>query len=106
VVGVALVGCAGENVERAHPRCGQDKTALAVKDLVERVGGLRTDDWVVKLAQGTELGVVVLVEGDIDRATPELVDTYGVALVEPWQDGMTPAEGLARVREIVQTHCG
>jgi hypothetical protein len=40
-------------VARADPACGQDKTSLAVKDIVERVGGLRTGDWVVRLAQST-----------------------------------------------------
>jgi hypothetical protein len=50
---VLLLGCSGAPATVTAPdlQCGQDRTTDAAKDVVEKVGGLRTDDVVVRLAR-------------------------------------------------------
>lgn len=59
-------GCSSgpTSVSSSDLACGQDRGSEAAKDVVERVGGLRTDDFVVRMARSTEAGVVALVDGD------------------------------------------
>jgi hypothetical protein len=88
--------------------CTQDRTSSSAKDVVERVGGLRTDDFSVRLAQSTEAGVVALVDRDVDGAYDLLHDRYGVAIVARITDdgGKRGAADFAQVRELTRDACG
>lgn len=91
-----------------NPACGQDVSTNAFKDTVERVGGLRTDDYTVTFARGTQAGVVVLVEGDAERAFEDLGAYPGVAVVAKVSDVEDPGtiSGFAQVQQIVDDACG
>jgi len=106
VPALVLAGCGGEEPVARAVECGQDPSSLVMKDTIERVGGLRTDHWVVKLARSTELGVVAFVAGKIEEAASVLLEDYGVALVEPWLHGMDTSTAFARVRQVVDERCG
>ncbi len=88
--------------------CTQDRTSSAAKDVVERVGGLRTDDFVVRLAQSTDAGVVALVDRDVDGAYDLLHDRYGVAIVARTTEGggQHGSADFAQVRELARDACG
>ncbi len=101
-----LLGCSRAPTTATAPdlQCGQDRTTDAAKDVVEKVGGLRTDDVVVHLARSTPAGIVALVDGDVERAYRLLHDRYGVAVVaEAEGDGV--AGGLAQIERLVRSSC-
>lgn len=86
--------------------CGQDRASEVAKDVVERVGGLRTSDFVVRLARSTEAGVVALVDGDVADAYPVLHDDYGVAIVaQVADDGGGAPDGFAQVDRLSREAC-
>ncbi|AWB91866.1 hypothetical protein [Aeromicrobium chenweiae] len=90
-----------------HLVCDHDFSSDDDKDTVERIGGLVTDDFVVKLTESTRLGVVALVEGDTRKAFDELHEAYGVAVVARLEeDGARTVSGLGQVRELVAAACG
>lgn len=101
-----LLGCSDAPGAVTAPdlRCGQDQTTDAAKDVVEKVGGLRTDDVVVRLARSTPAGTVALVDGDVERAYRLLHDRYGVAVVAQADDDSV-AGGLAQIERLVRTSC-
>jgi hypothetical protein len=105
-----LSACASGPAVRVDPdlACAQDRTSAAAKDVVERVGGLRTDDFVVRLAQSTDAGVVALVDRDVDGAYALLHGRYGVSIVaRATGDGDTRgAADFAQVRELSRDACG
>jgi hypothetical protein len=87
-------------------RCDQDDASDDAKDTVERVGGLRTEDFVVRFAESTRLGVVALVDGDIGTAYERLHGTYGVAVVGRSEDkDADHVTGFQQVRELVDAFC-
>jgi hypothetical protein len=87
--------------------CDRDRSSIGAKDTVERVGGLTTDDYTVRFAQSTRLGVVALVDGDTDKAYADLTGTYGVALVaEIDDDSNARVTGFQQVRDLVASACG
>ncbi|MRJ77937.1 hypothetical protein GEV29_15450 [Aeromicrobium sp. SMF47] len=109
---LALSGCSSDADQDARVFqderlvCDHDFSADEDKDTVERIGGLVTDDFVVKLTESTRLGVVALVEGDARKAFEELNGTYGVAVVAPLEDdGARTVSGLTQVRELVDDAC-
>ena len=71
---------------------------------MEKVGGLRTDDVVVRLARSTPAGIVALVDGDVERAYRLLHDRYGVAIVAR-AEGDGVADGLAQIERLVRSSC-
>lgn len=86
--------------------CDEDISTDLAKDTVERVGGLQTEEFTVKFAEGTRLGVVALVEGDVRRAFERLHGTYGVALVALSDDhDKDHVTGFAQVRNLVDRTC-
>lgn len=86
--------------------CDLDKTSLDAKSTIERVGGLVTDDYVVRFAQSTRLGVVALVDGDTQKAFDELTETYGVAVVAQIEDdGTSKVTGFQQVKDVVASSC-
>ncbi|GAA0191259.1 hypothetical protein GCM10008944_04330 [Cytobacillus oceanisediminis] len=86
--------------------CDQDRSSAQAKDVVERVGGLRTDDFLVRLARSTEVGVVALVDGDVQDAYTVLHGDYGVSVVaQVADDGQGTADGLAQVDRITRAAC-
>ncbi len=101
-----LLGCSGAPTTVTAPdlRCGQDQTSDEAKDVVEKVGGLRTDDVVVRLARSTPAGIVALVDGDVEQAYRLLHDRYGVAVVAHAEDDGVAA-GLAQVERLVRDTC-
>ncbi len=101
-----LLGCSGAPTTVTAPdlRCGQDQTSDEAKDVVEKVGGLRTDDVVVRLARSTPAGIVALVDGDVEQAYRLLHDRYGVAVVAHAEDDGVAA-GLAQVERLVGDTC-
>ncbi|WP_286689428.1 MULTISPECIES: hypothetical protein [unclassified Aeromicrobium] len=103
---VLLLGCSGAPATVTAPdlQCGQDRTTDAAKDVVEKVGGLRTDDVVVRLARSTPAGIVALVDGDVERAYRLLHDRYGVAVVAQ-AEGDGVADGLAQIERLVRSSC-
>lgn len=76
------------------------------EDTVERVGGLRADDFVVRFAESTRVGVAALVDGDVRVAYERLQGTYGVTAVarsdDEDEDHLT---GFQQVRELVDSIC-
>lgn len=111
VLALALAaGCSSGPASIADPDlvCGQDSASAAAKDVVERVGGLRTDGFVVRLARSTDAGVVALVDRDVEDAYDLLHDRYGVAIVARItdDDGTGAADGFAQVRSLAQEACG
>ncbi len=101
-----LLGCSGAPTTVTAPdlRCGQDQTSDEAKDVVEKVGGLRTDDVVVRLASSTSAGIVALVDGDVEQAYRLLHDRYGVTVVAHAEDAGVAA-GLAQVERLVRDTC-
>jgi hypothetical protein len=86
--------------------CNHDQTSSKAKDTIERVGGLVTDDYVVRFSESTRLGVVALVDGDTKKAFDDLADTYGVVLVAQIEDDHTSkVTGFQQVRDLVAAAC-
>jgi hypothetical protein len=86
--------------------CDHDRTSIDAKNTIERVGGLVSDDYVVRFSQSTRLGVVALVDGDTKEAFHDLAGTYGVALVAQIDDdGTSKVTGFQQVRELVASVC-
>lgn len=102
------VGCSSEqpSVIGLDLVCDQDRSFAQAKDVVERVGGLRTDDFLVRLARSTEVGVVALVDGDVQGAYTVLHEDYGVSVVaQVADDGQGPADGLGQIDRITRAAC-
>ncbi len=99
---------APEVLPTAGQPCGQDVSTDAIKGTVERVGGLRTDDYTVTFAQGTSAGVVVLVEGDAHQALDDLDHLPGLGIVAEVDDVEDPGpiNGFTQVQRIVDDTCG
>ncbi len=89
-------------------RCDRDRASTEAQSLNERVGGLRTDDYVVRFSQSTRLGIVSLVTGDVTAAIEELTRDYGVSLVAAIEDDGDPdtITGFQQVRDLVEATCG
>jgi hypothetical protein len=86
--------------------CDQDETSLDAKNIIEEVGGLVSDDYVVKFSESTRLGVVALVDGDTDKAYDELTGTYHVAAVAKiTSDGSGKVTGFQQIRDLVASIC-
>jgi hypothetical protein len=104
---LSACGAGPSSVADPDLRCGQDRSSEAAKDVVERVGGLRTDDFVVRFARSTEAGVVALVDRDADDAYRLLHPRYGVTIVGRIgdDDGRGPADGSAQVDRLVRASC-
>lgn len=86
--------------------CDRDRTSTDAKTTIEQVGGLTSDDYVVRFSQSTRLGVVALIDGDIQQAFDELVTTYGVAVVAQIEDDDTgEVTGFQQVRDLVASVC-
>lgn len=103
-----LVGCSPPDLVAAPDvSCSTNRTSDVTNDVVERVGGLRTDGLVMRLAQSTDAEVVALVDRDVDGAYDLLHDQYGVAVVAriTGDDGGGAADGFAQVRAIVDDVC-
>lgn len=121
-VGCVAVGCSSppsppppssvEGLAAPGLTCDVDRSSEEAKNTNERVGGLRTATYVVRFAQTTRLGVVALVEGDLQEAYDELTAGYGVALVaeldeHPDRSAQTSTiAGFAQVRAMVEAECG
>jgi hypothetical protein len=110
----ATTACSDDGSGQAAPTiltadditCDEDFSTDLAKDTVERVGGLQTDEFTVKFAEGTRLGVVALVEGDVRHAFAVLHRRYGVALVAPSEDhDEDHVTGFDQVRELVEHIC-
>ena len=88
-------------------RCDVDLASDHAKDVIEKVGGLHGDGFVVRFAQSTRLGVVALVTGDVAAAGPTLVEEYGVSVVAPWDDSVAEVSkgGFRQVDRVVDEHC-
>ncbi len=113
MVGGSLAGCTSDGEQPAvltapNLTCGQDTGSDDAKDVVERVGGLVTEDFTVKFATGTELGVVALVDQNAPRAFQVLRDDYGVVLVALQEADGDPGtvSGFTQVQQIVDRECG
>ncbi len=111
--GTSLSGCSSEGeqlsiITAPNVTCGQDTGSDDAKDIVERVGGLVTDDFTVKFAQGTELGVVALVDQNAPRAFQVLRDDYGVVVVAQQKADGDPGSvsGFTQVQQVVDEVCG
>ncbi len=86
--------------------CDRDQTSLDAKNIVEEVGGLVSDDYVVKFSESTRLGVVALVDGDTRKAYDELAGTYHVAVVAQIDDGgADKVTGFQQIRDLVASIC-
>lgn len=117
LVGATLGSCSSDRdatPERPTPTaltaddvsCDRDRTSPDAKTTIEQVGGLASDDFVVRFSQSTRLGVVALVDGDIQKAFDELVTTYGVAVVAQLEDDDTSkVTGFQQVRDLVASIC-
>jgi hypothetical protein len=88
-------------------RCDVEEATDHAKDVIEKVGGLHGDGFVVRFAQSTRLGVVALVTGDVAKAGPTLVEQYGVSVVAPWDDSVAEISkgGFRQVDRVVSEHC-
>lgn len=88
--------------------CDHDMRSLTAKDTIERVGGLVDDDFTVRFAKSTRLGIVALVDGDTEQAFATLHGTYGVALVATIERADDPGRvvSFAQVRTLVAEACG
>lgn len=86
--------------------CDRDRSSMDAKTTIEQVGGLASDDYVVRFSQSTRLGVVALVDGDTQKAFDELVGTYGVTVVAQIEDdGTSKVTGFQQVRDLVASIC-
>ncbi len=86
--------------------CDQDETSLDAKNIIEEVGGLVSDDFVVKFSESTRLGVVALVDGDTKKAYDELTGTYHVAVVAKLKGGGSgKVTGFQQIRDLVASIC-
>ncbi|MEJ7633288.1 hypothetical protein [Aeromicrobium sp.] len=104
---VALGGCSSDPAVVSDPdlACDRDRTSLRAKDIVERVGGLTGEDYVVRFAQSTRLGVVALIDGDTSAAYKELSGDYDVALVAQIEGDSASVTGFEQVKHLVGTAC-
>jgi len=105
----ATAGGASPTVSTAPDlRCDRDRASTEAQGLKERVGGLQTDDFVVRFSQSTRLGIVTLVAGDVAAAIEELTSDYGVSLVAAIEDDGDPETitGFQQVRDLVEATCG
>lgn len=117
LVGLVIAGCSSDpDAEPKRPAptvmtaasmsCDRDRTSIDAKSTIERVGGLVTDDYVVRFAQSTKLGVIALITGDSDKAYADLTGTYDVAVVAPIDDdGTDRVTGFQQVRDLVASLC-
>lgn len=86
--------------------CDNDPSTAEAQTINEDVGGLQTDDFVVRFAESTRLGTVALVEGDVTKAYRRLHDEYGVTAVAGIEDdGSSRVTGFAQVRDLVDETC-
>lgn len=88
-----------------HLSCDQDQSSLIAKDTIERVGGLVEDDFVVRHAESTRLGVVALVDRHPAEAYTLLNHTYGVVIVATIDGDGSHAAGFSQVRKLVSSAC-
>jgi hypothetical protein len=113
---VSIGGSSGSDSAPEHPTpsaftakdvsCDHDQASADAEDTIERVGGLVTDDYVVRFSESTRLGVVALVDGDTTKAFDGLVDTYGVAVVAKVRDdSRTRVDDFKQVRDLVASIC-
>lgn len=114
---LALAACSSENEDPEPPRstvhvatgttCDRDLGSDEAQTINERVGGLRTEDFVVHFSQTTRLGNVALVTGDVTAAFGVLTQEYGVSVVAELEDD-TPGRvtEFAQVRALVDDICG
>ena len=114
---LALAGCSSNpDAKPARPTptaytvkdvaCDRDRSSMDAKSTVEQVGGLASDDYVVRFSQSTRLGVVALVDGDTQKAFDELVGSYGVTVVAQIEDdGTSKVTGFQQVRDLVASIC-
>ena len=113
--GLLLGGCSSGSDDRPGPvvltatglSCDRDVRSDRAKDTVERVGGLVDEDFTVRFAKSTRLGIVALVDGDTEQAFSTLSTTYGVALVAKIQQADDPGRvvSFAQVRRLVADAC-
>ncbi len=88
-------------------QCTLDLASPQAKDTIERIGGLVTDDYVVRFSQSTRAGVVALVSGDTGAAFTRLSRDDGVAIVARIDDdGSAKVVGFDQVRALVDAACG
>lgn len=86
--------------------CRQDPSTPEAQTVNEDVGGLQTDEFVVRFAESTRLGTVALVEGDVAKAYTRLHDDYGVTAVAGIEDdGSARVTGFEQVRDLVDEQC-
>ena len=86
--------------------CDKDPSTPEAQTINEDVGGLQTDEFVVRFAESTRLGTVALVEGDVSTAYTRLHDDYGVTAVAGIEDdGSARVTGFAQVRNLVDRQC-
>ncbi|KAA1421659.1 hypothetical protein F0U44_05120 [Nocardioides humilatus] len=121
MVALTLVSCSsgtdadppGQRAAEASPtvleplRCDADKVSDHAKDVIEKVGGLHGEGFVVRFAQSTRLGVVALVTGDLTKAGSTLVEQYGVSVVAAWDESVEEIGkgGFRQVDRVVAEHC-
>lgn len=107
-----LSGCSSDDsptlFTATNLTCDQDVSSDALKDTVERVGGLRTDDYTVTFAKGTRAGVIALVDGDTKQAFEDLSQYPEIGAVATVSDVKDPGtiSGFAQVQQIVDDACG
>ncbi|WP_182524904.1 hypothetical protein [Nocardioides dongkuii] len=92
----ALTACSS-SPPSAEP-CAPPADLREQGDLAERVGGYAGDGYRVRWAASSAVGLVALVEGDVDRARTEL-EARGVALVEEWDEKVAAFAQVERVLE-------
>lgn len=113
VLGAGVLGACSTDesptvLEAPDLTCDVDFSSDVVKDTVERVGGRRTDDYVVAFAKGTEIGVVALVDGDAEQAYEDLGRLPQLAVVAEIGGEEDPGTigGFTQVQTIVDDTCG
>lgn len=108
---VALGACSSDGDARTQiiadgATCDHDPSTAQAQTINEDVGGLQTDEFVVRFAESTRLGTVALVEGDVTQAYARLHGDYGVAAVAGIDDdGSARVTGFDQVRDLVDRAC-
>ena len=86
--------------------CDRELGSDQAQSINERVGGLRTEDFVVNFSQTTEAGNVALMSGDLEKAFDVLTNDYGVAVVAAYEpDDSGRIVGFEQVRAVVEDIC-
>lgn len=87
--------------------CDRDPSSPEMQTINERVGGLRNDDFHVRFAQSTRLGVITLVTGDFEKAKDELIERRKVALVAEFDDDNSGKKviGFEQIRALLDDAC-